>query len=117
VPVEFLGFLSGRRDVARLLAAADVVLAPGPHETFGLAALEALACGTPVVVSRSSALAEIVDPACGAAVADRADPFAAAVARLAERGAAARTAARTRAEDYPWPAAVVGMLAVLSGAA
>ena len=30
---------------------ADVALAPGPAETFGLAALEALACGTPVVVS------------------------------------------------------------------
>ena len=34
-----------------LLASADVALAPGPAETFGLAALEALACGTPVVVS------------------------------------------------------------------
>ncbi len=31
--------------------AADVVLAPGPVETFGLAALEALACGTPVVAN------------------------------------------------------------------
>ena len=33
---------SRRADVATLLASADVALAPGPHETFGLAALEAL---------------------------------------------------------------------------
>jgi hypothetical protein len=46
--------------LATLLASADVALAPGPVETFGLAALEALACGTPVVVDRASALPEVV---------------------------------------------------------
>ena len=46
-----------------LLATADVVLAPGPVETFGLAALEALACGTPVVVNAASALPEVIGPA------------------------------------------------------
>ena len=55
LPVTFAGFLSGRADLAALLASADVALAPGPAETFGLAALEALACGTPVVVSAESA--------------------------------------------------------------
>jgi alpha-1,6-mannosyltransferase len=39
----FAGFLSGRADLATLLASADVAIAPGPAETFGLAALEALA--------------------------------------------------------------------------
>jgi alpha-1,6-mannosyltransferase len=76
LPVTFLGFLNHRVEVARLLASADVALAPGPHETFGLAALEALACGTPVVASRSSALAEIVQPACGRAVTDDPASFA-----------------------------------------
>ncbi|WP_067476789.1 glycosyltransferase, partial [Nocardia amamiensis] len=47
--VHFTGFISDRAMVAKLLATADVSLAPGPHETFGLAALEALAAGTPVV--------------------------------------------------------------------
>ncbi len=41
-PVTFLGFVPGRGEVARLLATSDVSLAPGPHETFGLAALEPL---------------------------------------------------------------------------
>ncbi|MGH3980321.1 MAG: glycosyltransferase, partial [Pseudonocardiaceae bacterium] len=114
LPVTFLGFVDGRRDVARLLATSDVSLAPGPHETFGLAALEALASGTPVVVSHSSALREIIRPACGAAVADHAPAFACAVGRLLDAPEPARrAAARARAEQYTWPAAVDGMLGAL----
>ena len=45
-----------------------MAIAPGPAETFGLAGLEALACGTPVVVSAESALPEVVGEA-GASVA------------------------------------------------
>ncbi|SFW47906.1 glycosyltransferase [Amycolatopsis australiensis] len=112
LPVTFLGFLSGRDDVARLLASADVSLAPGPHETFGLAALEALASGTPVVVSASSALREIVRPGCGAAVDDHAPAFATAVTDLLDSPEdLRRAAARARAEEFTWPAAVAGMLA------
>lgn len=40
-----------------------MAIAPGPAETFGLAALEALACGTPVVVRAESALPEVVGDA------------------------------------------------------
>lgn len=58
LPIDFTGFISDRHAVAGLLASADVALAPGPHETFGLAALESLACGTPAVVSRTSALTD-----------------------------------------------------------
>ncbi|WAL65223.1 glycosyltransferase [Amycolatopsis cynarae] len=114
LPVTFLGFLTARREVARLLASADVSLAPGPHETFGLAALEALASGTPVVVSASSALREIVRPGCGAAVADAPDAFASAVTGLlATPEPARRAAARARAEEFTWPASVEAMLSVL----
>ena len=68
LPVTFAGFLPDRADLAALLASADVAIAPGPAETFGLAGLEALACGTPVVVSAESALPEVVGEA-GASVA------------------------------------------------
>ncbi|MCG5433237.1 glycosyltransferase [Mycobacterium sp. MYCO198283] len=115
LPVAFTGFIGDRERVAALLASADVSLAPGPHETFGLAALEALACGTPVVVSATSALAEIVGH--GGAVADN-DPasFAAAVrALLAVPEAQRRAAARRRAEAYTWSRAAAGMLAALGG--
>ncbi|MGW6425396.1 glycosyltransferase [Nocardia sp. NPDC055053] len=113
-PVHFTGFISDRAMVAKLLATADVSLAPGPHETFGLAALEALAAGTPVVASRSSALADIVTAECGAIAADRPRAFARAVTDvLALPTTGRRQAARTRAEQFTWPRAVAGMLAVL----
>jgi alpha-1,6-mannosyltransferase len=115
LPVTFLGFVQSRNDVAELLATADVSIAPGPHETFGLAALEALASGTPVVVSASSALREIVRPGCGAAVDDHAGAFAGAVTDLLEAPEPwRRAAARARAEEFSWPSSVHGMLSALS---
>ncbi|MFF5233975.1 glycosyltransferase [Dactylosporangium sp. NPDC000521] len=107
--VHFMQFVADRTAVASLLATADVVLAPGPIETFGLAALEALACGTPVVVSSASALPEVIGDAGAAVLSD----FAAGVLEVLARPAdERRRAARDRAERYSWPAAVAGFLAV-----
>ncbi|WP_067537520.1 glycosyltransferase [Nocardia crassostreae] len=115
--VHFTGFIDDRTRLATLLATADVSLAPGPHETFGLAALEALAAGTPVVASRSSALADIVTTECGAVADDHPSAFAHAVTDvLARPPAQRRQAARTRAEQFTWPAAVAGMLDLLGTA-
>jgi len=44
-----LPYTRSRETIADLHAAADFYVAPGPNETFGLAALEALASGTPVL--------------------------------------------------------------------
>ncbi|MGW6916208.1 glycosyltransferase [Kitasatospora sp. NPDC054939] len=110
LPVHFLGHLPGRTSVAALLGCADAVLAPGPVETFGLATMEALACGTPVVVSRSSALPGLVGAA-GVAAADSGAGFADGVRDLLARPEAGRrAAARARAAAYGWPAAVAGFL-------
>jgi len=117
LPVTFLGFLGHREDVARLLASADVAVAPGPYETFGLAALEALACGTPVVASRSSALAEIVEPGCGHAVTDDPASFARAVRHLSRGNRRDhRRAARARAEQFDWPSTINRMTEALRSA-
>lgn len=114
LPVEFLGFVDGRVELAALLASADAAVAPGPHDTFGLAALESLATGTPVVVSKSSALADIVTSECGGRFDDTADGLASELSRVFELSRAdGRTAARARAEQFGWPASVDGMLEVL----
>jgi alpha-1,6-mannosyltransferase len=117
LPVRFTGFLSDHELLAALMATADVALAPGPVETFGLAALEAMACGTPVVVAADSALPEVIGDT-GAAAAGDGAAFAAGVQSLLARPAGhRRAAARARAEQYGWPAAVAGFLRVHADAA
>ncbi|QAY64184.1 glycosyltransferase [Xylanimonas allomyrinae] len=112
VPAAFLSFVPDRARLATLLASADVVVAPGPVETFGLAALEALASGTPVVVSATSALPEVVGDA-GAVAAPTPGALAAAMSDVLDRARGPRrAAARERAEQFPWSAAGQAMLAV-----
>jgi N-acetyl-alpha-D-glucosaminyl L-malate synthase BshA len=55
--VRFLGKIDA---VAPLLAAADVYVFPSESESFGLSALEALACGVPVVAARVGGIPEVV---------------------------------------------------------
>jgi N-acetyl-alpha-D-glucosaminyl L-malate synthase BshA len=55
-----VSFLGNREDVACLLAASDVALVPSENESFGLAALEAMACGCAVVTSNVGGLPEVV---------------------------------------------------------
>lgn len=114
LPVAFTGYVGCRDTVATILASADVALAPGPHETFGLAALEALACGTPAVVSRTSALAEILTYDSGATADNDAHAIARAVTSVIGRPEPLRrSSARRRAEQFTWPRSAAGMLDVM----
>lgn len=113
LPVRFVGHLRDRTAVAAALGAADVALVCAPAETFGLAALEALACGTPIVAVAGTAPAEIVagQRDAGTSAAPHPTAFARAAARLSDRPHG-RAAARTCAETYPWSATVAAMMDV-----
>jgi alpha-1,6-mannosyltransferase len=58
--VSFGPYIHHRGELAHEYARARCVVLPGPHETFGLVALEAAACGTPVVTANSTPSAELV---------------------------------------------------------
>jgi alpha-1,6-mannosyltransferase len=113
MPVDFLGYIADRNRVAQILASADISLAPGPLETFCLAALESLASGTPVVASQSSAVGEFLihrhhHPA-GAVASDNRFSFAASIQHILKRPRM-RVTAREVAESLPWDATVRTML-------
>jgi len=56
--VRFLGKVD---NVADVLRGADLFLLPSQSESFGLAALEAMACGVPVIASRAGGIPEVVE--------------------------------------------------------
>ena len=111
--VRFAGAVSPA-DVPRWVRACDVACLVSLREGFGLAAIEALACGTPVVASARSAVAEIVGPGCGALAHDTEDGFVRATRTVLDVDRqVSRQAASARAELFPWSNAIDGMLAAL----
>jgi alpha-1,6-mannosyltransferase len=116
-PVVFHGHVSDRVRLARRISDADVALSVCPGETFGLAVLEALACGTPVVTATDGGARELVDTGCGAWAPPDPGALARAVLELAARPAGeVRLAARARAEGYRWSTTVDRMLELHRGA-
>ena len=102
--VVVAGYVSDT-DLPAVYAAAELFVYPSLYEGFGLPVLEAMACGTPVVCSNSSALPEaaadagvLVDPHDPAAIAEgmrRVIDDPALQAELRQRGL-------QRARDYTW---------------
>jgi glycosyltransferase involved in cell wall biosynthesis len=107
--VLWYGFAEGERKW-QLLQGADVFVLPSYSENFGIAVLEALACGLPVVISDQVALAESVkEQHLGCVVPTDVVAISAAIHQLlsspAERMQIGQRARQVAREHFSWPAA------------
>ena len=97
------------------MAAADLFVLPSFYDSFGIALIEAMACGLPVVATRCGGPEDIVDPAVGrlVAVGDAEDLAAGILAVLENYDRYDREAIRQQAEaryDYRQVAAQIHAL-------
>jgi phosphatidylinositol alpha 1,6-mannosyltransferase len=102
--VELPGVLRGET-LARTYANMDLFVFPSETDTFGIAVLEALASGTPAVVTAHGGPKDIVEDGTSGVVARDADGFVEAILGFMndhERHRFARTAARARACKASW---------------
>ena len=117
LPVTFLGYIADRKRVAEILASADISIAPGPIETFCLAALESLASGTPVVASETSAVGEFLliekGDSVGAVASNNGAAFADAIAGLIKKLDSEpdlKKRCHEQSENFPWSSTISLML-------
>ncbi len=104
--------LTGRvasNELVNLYRRAAVVVVPSRYEGFGLPAVEAMACGTPVVAARSGALPEVLEMTGGGILAERDNPrsIARAIQELLgnaeNRSLMAKRGRERVVETFSWP--------------
>jgi alpha-1,6-mannosyltransferase len=114
--IAFVGFVGDKALLASYMRKASVFLAPGPIETFGLAALEAMACGTPVICREGAAIAEIIDEGSGVALRRDAIAWVDEIERfLASDALRVSRACVARASSFSWSATASSLLQCYAG--
>jgi alpha-1,3-rhamnosyl/mannosyltransferase len=117
--VRFLGFVDDA-DLPALYSGACAVMMPSPLEGFGFPAIEAMACGTPVIGANAGALPEVIGGAGLLVAHDQASAFADAMQTIEEDAALhARLVSdgAVRAANFSWRRAAQQTLAVYAKAA
>lgn len=112
---------AARAALADWYRAADVVVVPSHSESFGLVAVEAQACGTPVVAAAVGGLRTAVDHGVSGLLVAGHDPgdFAAAITRVVTQPALRRdlaAGARMHAASFGWASTTAGLLVSYSAA-
>ncbi|HJT58542.1 MAG TPA: glycosyltransferase, partial [Ktedonobacteraceae bacterium] len=113
--IHFLG-ARPQHELAMIYSAADITVVPSYHESFGLAAVESLACSTPVVATRAGGLMTVIRHGetgylvqrCPGFFAERLDFLLQHPEVLAQMGAAARSSVL----QYSWKHVASQMLDV-----
>jgi len=110
--VHFLG-ARPQQELPLIYSAADVTVVPSYHESFGMAAVESLACGTPVVATRAGGLITVIRHGetgylvsrCPGFFAERLDSLLSSPATLEKM----RKAARPSVLQYSWQSVAANM--------
>ncbi|MBO0769101.1 MAG: glycosyltransferase family 4 protein [Solirubrobacterales bacterium] len=111
--VRFRHFEPCRASLAREFAAARCVALPGAHETFGVVALEAAACGASVVTASTTPSAKLLGGSVETFAPDDPRALAGAIRRARTKTPAA-AAAKAIADAHSWDAVLSAELADLS---
>ncbi len=110
--VSFHPYVHDRAELAHEYASARCVALPGPHETFGLVALEAAACGVPVVTAETTPSARLLAGSVETFTAGDPVTLLAAIERARRLDPGIEAAARIAAE-HSWESALSAELADL----
>jgi glycosyltransferase involved in cell wall biosynthesis len=114
---DYVHFLENvpNKDLARLYNAASCLALPSHYEGFGLPPLEAMACGTPVVVSDRASLPEVVGDAGLLIDPDSPEELSEALARVLQDSnlrASLRQRGLMRAGEFSWSRAAHETMAI-----
>jgi len=102
--VEFTGFLENYNDALAILKSSKVFVSPSTREGFGMAALEANACGLPIVTvnHRMNAVCDLVTAETGIACEPSEVALAEAMIRVLQECDGMREKCREQAARYDW---------------
>lgn len=102
--ITFTGFLKDPDEVIALMKASKVFVFPSIREGFGMAALEAMACGLPVITANhpQNATTDLVTPETGFVISLSPSSTSAIIQMCLQDASHFKEGCHTKAKDYDW---------------